>query len=127
MATEKELDEITDKVRQLFLKWAFLVSEQGYTFDIEYYKNHLESGGMLANENTTMQCHHAWKYKFSRIAVNLEVLETPGVRLEWTVIHELVHILQGDCEYEAVSIEERACSEITSAILQASVKFNKNK
>lgn len=123
MATKAELDKLTAKIRKLFKKWEFLVVDQGYTFDVEYYENHLESDKMLDSENVTMQCWTKWKYKHSIIAVNLQAVNDPRVRLEWIIIHELVHILQGDCEYETVSIEERACSEIASAILQASVEF----
>ena len=123
----KDYDTPSDAEKQVgeyFQKWAFLVTDQGYSFDILYFDNFLESGRLLSSEGTTMQCWSDWEYKRARIAVNLKVInEELGLRLEWIVVHELVHILQGDGEYEANSIRERVCSEITSAILRASVKF----
>ena len=113
-------------VGALFKKWAaVLTTPQGYHVDFEYYDNHLESGEMLVNERTTMQCWSSWQYKYVRIAVNianLHALEASD-RIEWTVVHELVHVLVGPCEYDDELIKERACSEITSAILRASVSF----
>ena len=112
------------EVAELFSKWAFLVTDQGYSFEILYFDNFLESGRLLSSEGTTMQCWSDWEYKHTRIAVNIKVInEELGLRLEWIVVHELIHILQGDCDYETDKLYERACSEITSAILRASVRF----
>lgn len=130
MANEIPLRPIVDieeQVRELFQKWEFLVTNQGYSFDVEYYENHFVSGKMLDSSYVTMQCWNNWQHKHARIAVNLESMKGESVRPEWIVVHELVHILLGECEYPDEAMEERACSEIASAILQVSVQFNKNK
>lgn len=109
-------------VSDLFAKWAFLVVDQGYQFEIFYYKNYLESGELLDSDKTTMQVWPSWAYKYAKIAVSIDLIEKAS-RLEWVVIHELVHILMGDCDYETNDMYERACSELASAILKASVHF----
>jgi hypothetical protein len=113
------------RVKELFDKWSFLVGDQGYTITIEYYDNHLDSDGMLNSEKTVMQCWPNWAYKYARIAVNIDAINLDNVkdRLEWTVVHELTHILQGECDYETAAMYERSASEFTSAILRASVRF----
>lgn len=127
MALNNKKSDAEKRVDRLFEKWAFLVEDQGYSFEVLYFDNFIESGRLLSSEGTTMQCWADWEYKRARIAVNLKVInEELGLRLEWIVIHELVHILMGDGEYEADKIRERVCSEITSAILRASVRFLKD-
>lgn len=128
MATKVPAIDPEEVIRELFQKWSFLVTNQGYYLDIEYYKNHLESGGMLTGENTSMQCWPSWAYQSARIAINLSVVD--GIvkkegRIEWIVVHELVHILQGDPEYESDEIYGRACSEMATAIILTYNKYKK--
>jgi len=105
-------------VLEAFEKWAYIVTGHGYKFDLEWYDNHLESDKMLSNELVFMECWHQWQYKYARIAINLSNLPYLH-RLDWWVIHELVHMLMGEAKYDDISMDERACSEITSAILWA--------
>ncbi len=101
-----------------FEKWAYLVVSQGYQFTVQYYKNAHEAGDWIEGNQSGFVVWHKWEYQSAVIAINLEACAKEEERLEWNCIHELVHILMGHCDYESEMMEERACSEITSAILQ---------
>lgn len=104
------------RLRKLFKKWAFLVTDQGFFLEIFYYDNHLDAMGLIDSETTVMRVRHKWEYKEAKVRVNLSACQ--GERLEFVVVHELVHILMGDCKYESIAIEERVCSELTLSILR---------
>lgn len=124
--------ELEKQISKLFDRWGFLVADRGYRFELKFFRNHLDSDGWLKNaEHVSMRCRAIWKHQHAIISVNLSNCKRDSVtesELEWTVVHELVHILMGECSYDDISMEERTCSEITSAIIQTSkIYFEMNK
>ena len=112
-----------EDIRKLFLDWEFLVTGQGYKFDVLYFDNHLDSNGFLTSQMTAMEVFQDWKYKRAKIGVNMHVCTAmEDYELEETVVHELVHILIGPCESDDARINERVTTEIAFAILKTRVK-----
>ena len=115
---QKEKTAIKAGISKLFDKWTYLITNRGYRVKINYFDTNLDSEGIL-REESAMACKSQWRYQESTIAVNLlECATLPEGELEWTVVHELVHILMGEGAFDDISIMERTCSELTSAILE---------
>jgi len=113
-----DYSKLKDDIAAIFADWQYLVVDQGYLLDVDYYADHLYSNGIIANEDVTMCTYQQWAYKKSTISVNLRSCDRMNKQgLERIVVHELVHILLGDCQYEHYKMEERVCTEITSAII----------
>ncbi len=125
MSTELEKKELKTRIQNLYKKWAYLVTDLGYYFEVNYYEDYYEAKGEFNSPDAAMKVWINWEYLNAIISVNLEAC-TEIMLLEWSVVHELVHILMGNCDYPDRAMAERACSEITSAILNANQKGANN-
>lgn len=116
---EKDVQELEDKLKALFDKWAWIITSYGWRFDVCYYDNSSNLPGTVSAD-AAMTAFPKFEYLAGWIAVNLaEVALEKEERLEEMVVHELTHFLIDRLDIQGQRDEdvELATTQISRVIL----------
>lgn len=120
--TDPEFEAASERVNGILDRWIALLALGHWTINRDLRRQDKPDFRDDGSSSEVARCHVNWQYEDATITVWLpEAHEYTDERLEWVMVHELMHIVLNEMREDRKNIlhEERVATVLAKALIRA--------